>query len=114
MIKIKLMEWTIKTFGGPKQGDLLNFSSQVSEVSMKGKNFVVSEIKITFQIRRYDKKLVNKKNYDKWLKELNELTDNSVRKFHCDDSDLFQSDQNQTIKAKSFLLIINIFYKQEV
>lgn len=114
MLKIKLLEWIIKTFGEPKHGDLLNFSEQTSEIPMKGKNFVIAEIKLTFQIKRYNKNLINQENYRKWRKELNELSEDSVRKFHCEDSDLFQSDSNQTIEAKSFLLLINIFHKQEI
>ena len=114
-LKIKLIEWIIKTFGESKHGDLLNFSEQVSEVQIKKKWFKITEIKISFLTRHSDMKLINQENFKKWKEEVNELTGNSIRKFHCDDSDIyhFEAVPNETKQGKSFLLLINIFHKQE-
>ena len=115
-LKIKLIEWIIKTFGEPKHGNLLNFSEQVSELQIKKEQFMITEIKISFLTRHIDMKLINQENFKKWKEEVNELTENSIRKFHCDDSDIyhFEAVPNETKQGKSFLLLINIFHKQEI
>jgi len=113
-MKIKLFEWIERTFGKPKHGDLINFSEQITEKEKDGRNYLITEIRLTYQIKKYSKDEISSEYYSIWKKELDEITENSIRDFHCEDSDVFASNLKGEKSGKSFLMVLNIFHKQEI
>lgn len=115
MLEIKFFEWLAKTFGSPKHGYLIELVKMDSEKTDKknGKKYLIQELKINFQNRNYSEELI-KYDPDKWEKEINEWSENSVRKYHCEISNIHSSEMNIQKRGKNLLLIINIFHKQEI
>lgn len=119
MLRNKIFEWIWKTFGESRHGDNINFAEIVSfrKDKKQKKDFRITEIKLALQTKYYDPIDFNPVVMEEWRKQLNGITNNSLRHFHCDFSKILETDRIDPEKfrsGKSFLLSLSIFYKEEI
>ena len=110
----RIFNWITRSFGEFRHGDLINYTERNWDLEKKGKRFKVIEIKLAIQVKIYNADLINRDNFARWKKELDELTENSVTMYQCEDSDLYRKTREISQSGKSFLLTANIYYKREV
>ncbi len=119
MLKEKIVEWIGKTFGDPQKNDMFQMDHKVAEGSNQGRMFKIEELSFVFQRRRQE---VGKEEIQKWRKELEEITGNSLRGFHVGCEDLYGIASQQDIKdgamegelvvGKAMMMNVQIFKKK--
>lgn len=119
MLRNEIFDWLRKTFGESRHGDNITFTEIISIKNDKkeGKTYRIIEIKLAVQTKYYDPIEFNPVVMKEWKRQLNEISENSVRSFHCDLSKIFQAeapDSEKLREARSFLLTLAIFQKQEI
>lgn len=87
MLREKIMEWIGKTFGKPRHEDSLEITYKVSEVN-DNKGALVRVEEIGFIFHRI-KNSSTEKDVNKWKKELDEITEGTVRGFHSGNEELW-------------------------
>jgi len=116
MLREKIIEWIGKTFGSHRAGDRFEMSSNISELSKQGAKVRIEELNFVFQRRKTD---FSEKDVNKWKKELDGLTGNSLRSFHFENGELFglpsKNDiakgarEGELVTGRSSLLSVGIY-----
>lgn len=119
MLKEEIVKWIGDTFGKPQKNDMLQLDCKMSEGSNQGRIFEIEEISFVFQRRRQE---VGREEIEKWRKELDEITENSLRVFHVGCEDLYGIASKQDIQegalegelvvGKAMMMNVEIFKKK--
>lgn len=113
-MKLKLINWLKETFGENEPGDYFDLSERISltEAPQGKAVFEVTEINLNLNKKHFDENILKRLNELK--KELDLITENSIRKVDFVLFDKTQFMKEKSRSGKSLLIKVEILHQRRI
>lgn len=113
-MKLKLINWLKETFGENEPGDYFDLSERIALTeALQGKAvFKITEIKLNLNKKKFDENILKRLNELK--KELDIITENSIRKADFILFDKTQFKENKSGSSKSLLVKLELLHQRRI